>query len=162
MKALAHILCVAITLGLLCGLCAWRQVDLVALANGGVDAVSSATAIQAAPSGNYTILINRSKHPDEEALNEWKTFFEGGAIGLIFEDVSCVAFTVDPAGVDMATSLQSRLPENQMTLRTDDAVLALSKAEHGVFDIIVMSDEAAQTFDAAALYDDPNVVVVHR
>lgn len=162
MKVVAHIVTVVVALGLLLGVPAWRSVDFGALLAGGVDALSSATTIQDAPSGKYTILINRARHTDEETLAEWETFFSGGAVGLIMEDVDCTALASDAAGLEMATSLQSRLPENQMKLHVEEPVLALSKAENGLFDILVMSDEAAAQYDSSALEAASDVAVVHR
>lgn len=138
-----------------------RHVDVVGLLSG-VDLTSSATTIQAAPSGRFLILINRDLHPDDEVLNTWVDFFEGKDVPLIWEDISCVALEGDLAGIDMAGSLQSRLPENQMSLRTEQAALALSKAEHGRFDVLVMSEEVAEAQGAESVTLLPNVVVVTR
>ena len=162
MKALAHVATVLIVLAVTLGIPTLRYVDVGALLSGGIDTISSATTIQAAPSGSYTVLINKDLHTDEETLAQWVDFFEGKDVSLIMEDISCVALSSDAAGLDMATSLQSRLPENQMSVRTENAVLALSKAEQGVFDTIVMSDEAAAQYTASTVYNMDNVVVVHR
>ena len=62
----------------------------------------------------------------------------------------------------MAESLQSRLPENQMKVRIVDGVLALSKAEAGLFDVIVTSDEMAKALTADTVAASRNVEVVHR
>ena len=126
-------------------------VNVAALAAGGTDLVSSATVIQEAPSGTFTIFVNRDYHTDESVLALWRDFLAGRDVPLIMEDVSCVAVEGDAAGIDMANSLASRLPANQMKVRVENGVLALSKAEAGRFDMLVMSDEAAARFDAQAL-----------
>ncbi len=121
------------------------------LLSGKADAVSSATAVIEQPSGEYVILINRDIHSDPAALEAWKAFFaEGDTDGIVdlFEDISCTVSSSDPAGLEAARSFMSRLPENQMKLRTEDVTLMLSKAEHGRFDVIVMSKEAAESAKA--------------
>ena len=49
----------------------------------------------------------------------------------------------DAAALEMARSLQSRLSVHQMTVRQEDATLLLSKADHGRFQVLLMSREAA-------------------
>ena len=128
----------------------------------GVDAVSSATVLQDAPSGHYTIAINRDKHPNADVLADWVTFFSGKDAPLIMEDIECMALEGDAAGIEMAASLQSRLPENQMKLTVVDAVLGLSKADAGLFDVLVMSDEMAAFLSAETVAASGNVEVVNR
>ena len=115
----------------------------------GVDAVSSATMIIDQPSGAYVVLINRNLHPDAEKLATWETFFSGEEIGFLFEDISCTVADSDAAGLELAKSFQSRLPENQMSVRLEDITLMLSKAQHGRFDVILMSREIYEASGAA-------------
>lgn len=162
MKAFAHIATVLVALALLVGVPVASRVDIGALAAGGVDTVSSSTQIQAAPSGTFTVLINRDLHPKKDVLEKWVDFFSGRDVPVIMEDVSCVAIQGDAAGIEMAQSLQSRLPENQMKLRLEGGQFAVSKAFDGRFDVLVMSDEVAMAYDAEQLYSLPNIEVVHR
>lgn len=115
----------------------------------GVDAVSSATMIIDQPSGAYVVLINRDRHPDAEKLSTWETFFSGEEIGFLFEDISCTVADSDAAGLELAKSFQSRLPENQMSVRLEDITLMLSKAQYGRFDVILMSREIYEASGAA-------------
>ena len=55
----------------------------------------------------------------------------------------------------------TRLPENQMVLKTEDPTLMLSKAEHGKFDVIVISKEIADIYKASTVYDMDNIEVIH-
>lgn len=125
-----------------------------------VDAVSSASVILDAPSCEYVVLINRNLHTNAEKLDQWITFFSGGDAGVIFEDISCAVADGDAGGADMARSLQSRLPENQMRIQKENGTLLLSRADFGKFDVILLSQEYAQATDAATAYGE-NVEVVH-
>lgn len=134
-----------------------------ALFGGSADLVSSASTIQAAPDGTYTIFINAKLHKDPKVLNDWVTFFTGAEDApLIMEDVSAVVARGDAGGKEMAESLQSRLAEHQMTLRDEEGPFALSKALAGMFDVLIMSDGAAALYSAELLNDRPDVVVIHR
>ena len=125
-----------------------------AIASGNdADAVSSATVVLDQPSGEYVVFLNRAMHEEAETLAVWTDFFRGEDIGIVFEDLSCVVPRGDAAGLEMARSLASRLPENQMTVRTEDAVLCLSKAEYGRCDVLVLSREAANAYGAESLAD---------
>lgn len=126
----------------------------------GVDAVSAATVILDQPSGAYVVLLNRERHTDEEKLATWVDFFGGKEIGFLFEDISCVVAVGDAAGLELAKSFQSRLPENQMSLRTEDATLLLSKVEYGKFDVVLMSKEAFEAYRAENLLEIDGVEVV--
>ena len=125
-----------------------------------VDVTSSATSVIEQPSGAYTVLINKEKRRDEKTLSDWCDFFEGKEIPVIFEDINCSVLSNDPAGLEMARSFQSRLPENQMTLSSEDGVLILSKAEFGRFDVILISEEMASSMHVENLYSDSKVQVI--
>lgn len=122
------------------------------------DAVSSATNVIEAPSGEFVVLINRERHEKSGTLETWRTFFSGGDIGVVFEDLDCIVIRGDEAGLDAAESYRLRLPENQMRVRSEDGVLALSKAEYGRYDIMIMSAEAASSFGAETLEHDHNTL----
>ena len=108
------------------------------------DAVTSATTAVDAPSGEFVVLINREKHPNAENLAVWHDFFEGREVPFIFEDIVCGTAAGDLSGAEMARSFQSRLPENQMKVRSEDPTLLLSKADNGRVDVIVLSGEAGE------------------
>ncbi len=129
------------------------------LFSGDLDAVSSASIILDQPSGNYIILINRELHQDEDNLDQWITFFSGGEILYIFEDISCSVANADLSGLELAKSFQSKLPENQMQIITEDATLLMSRADEGLYDIIIMSAEFAETYSAQTAYGDDDEVV---
>lgn len=118
----------------------------------GADAVSSASQTLEKPSGQYYVLINKEYHPNQDALSEWITFFRGGQILYIFEDIACSVAWTDTGAVELAESFQSQLPENQMKIIPDDAMLIASRADHGLYDIIIMSKESAQSVN---LLKDP-------
>lgn len=162
MKAFGHIVCIAALALVLIGVPVALYANPAVFTAETPDAISSATTIQEAPSGHFTIYINERMHAKKDVLADWETFFRGEDAPLIMEDITCIALAADPAGVDMAKSLQSRLPENQMKLRTEEAMIALSKAEAGVFDCLVMSDEAVAANDASRLESLGFVKVVHR
>ena len=64
----------------------------------------------------------------------------------------------------MARSFQSILPENQMKIRTENVILMLSKAESGRFDVIVMSKELADVYDAERIAElaDADMLAVRQ
>ncbi|MDO4536987.1 MAG: hypothetical protein Q4B54_02415 [Coriobacteriales bacterium] len=162
-RALAHIATIAVLLAVFVGVpVALGWVNLSALVSGQTDLVSSATTLQAAPDGGFTIFINGERHPDKEVLGYWKDFLAGKDVPLIMEDVSCVVCKDDIAGLEMAESLASRLPANQMKIHTEDGTLTLSKAETGRFDILVMSNEKAKSYDVSRLLSMSDVEVVYR
>ena len=78
----------------------------------------------------------------------------------VFEDLSCTVSSGDPTGLEMAKSFQSRLPENQMKIRTEDGIMMLSKAENGRFDIIVMSKEFFDKNSAEAIAEKANALLI--
>ena len=165
MRAFAHIATIAVLLGVFLGVplgLFGNVAKITAFAEGQVDAVSGATEILEEPSGHFTVLINSDLHTDAEVLGNWETFLAGDPAPLIMEDVTCVAVEGDAAGIELAQQLQSRLPANQMKVRIEQGVLAMSKAEAGRFDIMVLSDEMAAALGASTLYGLPFVDVIHR
>ncbi len=124
------------------------------LSGKGVDTVSGATVVLEQPSGEYMVLLNTAMHPDAEKLADWITFFSGGEIAYIFEDVSCSVPKGDQGALRMARSFQSRLPENQMKVHAEDASLLCSQADNGLFDIIILSREYADAYRAESARSD--------
>ena len=129
------------------------------LFSGNMDAVSSASVILDQPSGNYIIMINKLMHKDADKLNDWITFFSGGDVLYIFEDICAGTAIGDTGGHEMAESFRSRLPENQMKVRSEDATLLLSRADEGLYDIIIMSEEFAKAFGADTAVNDSCVLI---
>ncbi len=141
MVVIRHVITVVLTIALLVGapvISSGYPARLIS----GADTISSATVIVEAPSGGYAVIINKDRHADPDKLKQWETFFSGGEIDYIFEDLSCMVASSDENGLEIAKSLQSRLPENQMSLRVVDSSLLFSKVFYGVFDVVVISDEA--------------------
>lgn len=125
------------------------------------DAVTSASVILEKPSGEYIVFINKGRRKDEETLKTWEKFFNGQEISYVFEDIVCCVADGDAAAARMAASFQSRLPENQMKIRREDGTLMLSKAEHGIYDILIMSREAAELYNVDKLSKRKDVLVCH-
>ena len=158
MKALRHIITVTAAVGLMLLLPLVSSDGFRRFISGDTDAVTSASVEVDAPSGRFLVLINRDKHTGE-SLALWRDFFSGREVSYILEDITCTAAATDASGLEMARSFQSRLPENQMRLKTEDAALMLSKADWGKFDIIIMSAETAERYGAKSVYEDKNVEV---
>ena len=122
------------------------------LFSGNTDTVTSASVVLDEPSGDFVVLINKKYHADQDTLEDWKTFFsssgEDDELLIIFEDIACSVSGIDSAGIEMAESLRSQLPENQMQVQTEDITLLLSRADHGLFDMILMSKEVAEMYHA--------------
>lgn len=125
----------------------------------GPDAVTSASVILDKPSGQYYVLVNKDLHSDAEKLRDWVTFFSGGEILYIFEDISCSVAASDAGGLDMANSFRSRLPENQMQITPEDAALLASRADHGLYDVIILSRECADHYKIPTEASEHNEVI---
>ena len=154
MKALEHIVIVAVALVLCLGLPAFLYLP----GSGGVDAVSGAS-LEAPdqPSGEFVVIVNRDRHT---ALREWADFFSEREVGVIMEDISCVTAAGDASGEQLARRYQARLAENQMRLRSENGVLAVSKAEKGLYDVLILSKEAAEAYDYSTVYARPEALVL--
>jgi hypothetical protein len=133
-----------------------------ALRQGTTDTVSSASVVIDQPSGEYIVFINRDMHTDEDYLNTWIQFFSGEEISYLFEDISCSVIAADSGALDLARSFQSRLPEKQMRIQTEEASLLLSRADHGKYDIMILSKEFAETYNAATLDEKSTVQIEVR
>ena len=93
-------------------------------------------------------------HENKDNLDQWITFFSGGDILYIFEDISAEFPQGDMGALELALSFQSRLPENQMKVREEDSVLLMSRADEGKYDIIIMSQEFADIYNAQTAMND--------
>ena len=105
---------------------------------GGADAVSSASVILDAPSGNFVVLLNGARHQRYDNARDWAAFFRGESL-VMMDDVDCLVAESDDSAFEMADSYRSRLPENQMRLRREDGLMMVSRAEVGGYDVIVIS-----------------------
>ena len=124
----------------------------------GTDAVSGASfTVPDQPSGEFVVILNRSRH---SALEDWTSFFSEQEVGVIMEDLSCATVAGDAAGLQLAQRYQARLAENQMTLRRENGLLLVSKAEHGRYDVIILSKETADAFDYSAVCGDAGALVL--
>ena len=119
------------------------------LISGSTDAVAGASVVLDEPSGEFIILLNKDFHPDESTVNDWVRFFSKDfgedELLIIFDDISCSVPAADTAGAEMADSLRSQLPENQMKVVKEDITLIASQADAGLFDVILMSKEYADS-----------------
>ena len=143
MKRLAHLCVVLAALFVTLGIpaLAYGVPGLLVGANA-PDAVSRASMeLPEQPSGNFVILLNTDKHPGTAA--DWETFFSGGETEVIMDDVACMAAEGDATGIQLAERFQARLAENQMTVRKVNGTLLASRADAGVFDVVIVSGEMA-------------------
>ncbi|MCR4833708.1 MAG: hypothetical protein K5900_09030 [Butyrivibrio sp.] len=161
MRIIRHILIVTGALLVLVGIPVWSTGYIQGKLSG-ADVISSATVVIEQPSGAYVVIINKDFHHDEENLEIWKNFFGGEEIDFLFEDISCVVADCDAAGLELAKSFQSRLPENQMSIRIEDITLMLSKADYGKFDVIVMSKEVYDAYSAQTVEEYEQSVVLEE
>lgn len=155
-----HIISDILVLFLLLGVPFLRTDYYQALRSSNPDAVSSASVIVDKPSGAYLVYINLEKHTDSEALETWRDFFAGKEIGLIFEDIICSVASGDVNAKTLAENYQSRLPEHQCEIKSEDVTLMLSKAEFKKFDILVISQEFADAYHADSLSGRPGIEVI--
>lgn len=162
-KLLGHIAVSVMTVLLLMALPLLLSGNIGVLFGKKTDAVASATKALDKPSGEYRVFINTSLHTDASDLESWKDFFETGdtdGIINVLEDISCTVAEGDIGGLEMAESFMSRLPENQMKIRTEDPTLMISKAEQGRFDVIVMSKETADSFSAQTIPENTSALML--
>ena len=158
MKRLAHIGAVMLALFVTLGFPALAYVDFPALL-GAVDAVSRATMeLPEQPSGDFVILLNRGRHSG--TAEDWVTFFSGGETDVIMDDVVCLAAQGDATGVQLAERFRSRLAENQMTVRTVNPTLLASRADAGVYDVVIVSAEMADALTLSTAYGRAETAVI--
>ena len=132
--------------------------------NDSPDAVSSATAQVVSAEdmkGKYVVLINKELHDHTGTTEDWIKFFSfDKETPLIMEDIVCKTADTDAQGIEVAEKYRARLPENQMKLQKEAGVMLLSKAELGRFDVVILSEAAAQNYSAQTMYDRNNVAVI--
>ena len=153
LRVLAHVLADCAVIAAVIGI-------PVLLSASRTDAVSSATTVIDAPSGEFVVLQNCGRL-SEDAF--WEQFFSGQEVDFCFEDITCIVAQSDRAALDMALSFQSRLAENQMKIRQEDMTMMLSKAEHGKFQVIILSKEFAEQNHAdSAVQGDITALCIGR
>lgn len=145
MNMLKHIAVVAVSLFLFLGIPTCMYVDIPSLFVKDIDGVTHASiALPEQPSGEFLILLNRSKHGD--TCEQWHTFFSGEDAGVIMSDIDCMVIDTDATGIQLAERFQARLPENQMRIRRENGLLLASKADYALFDAVVLSREMAEAY----------------
>ena len=111
--------------------------------------------------GKYVVLINKELHDHTGTTEDWIKFFSfDKETPLIMEDIVCKTADTDAQGIEVAEKYRARLPENQMKLQKEAGVMLLSKAELGRFDVVILSEAAAQNYSAQTMYDRNNVAVI--
>lgn len=115
------------------------------------DAVSQATmTLPDQPSGNFVVFINSSLHKD--TIDDWKSFFND-EYAVIFDDISCITASGDISGRQLAERFKAQLPQNQMSVRSEDAVLLASKLDAGLVDVAVFSKEMADALNIKSVHE---------
>lgn len=126
------------------------------------DAISSATSYAFDPndvSGEYVVFINDTLHKD--TVEVWQAFFKGENVPVILDDISCMICNGDEGAKEYAEICQARLPENQMKIKAESSLLLMSKGDNSKFDIIIMSKETAQAFNADSISENDNITTVN-
>ncbi len=128
------------------------------------DSVSSATAQTVSAKdmeGKRVVLINRELHDKSGTTADWQKFFAfSDNVPLIMEDITCKVAEGDSSGLDTAKKYQARLPENQMKIVQEAGTMLVSKAELMRFDVIILSEAAANTYGAQTLYDRNDIITI--
>ena len=158
MKVFKHILSIGAGLFLFAGIpTLYYRVPLMAMyGSGDVDSVSGASLVAPEqPSGEFLVLINKKLHT--ETMDDWKAFFNEEPVGVIFEDIKCITADGDVNGSQLAERYRIRLPENQMSVKSENGLMAVSKAQCGLFDVMVLSREMGDVFDIGTLLHNPDI-----
>lgn len=159
MKDMRHIVVSLVALFLLLGLPAMYYGGHGGFSGAGADSVTGASlALPDQSTGDFVVLVDREKHP--ETLEAWTDFFSDRPTDVIMEDLSCLTLRGDPSGAQLAERYQARLAANQMIIRREDPTLVASRADHGLFDVIVLSKEMADAYQFESTLDDSRVAVI--
>lgn len=128
------------------------------------DAVSSATAQTVSASdmeGKWLVFINRGLHDKSGTTDDWQKFFTfSDNVPIIMEDITCKVAQGDSSGLETAKKYQARLPENQMKIVQEAGTMLISKAELMRFDVIILSEAAANTYSAQTLYNRNEILTI--
>ena len=147
MRLLRHVMIILLALIIFPGIPVWI------LTGGGIglgfkngaDVITRASLeLPEIPSGNFLILLNQDEHPG--TVRDWTLFFEEKPVDVIMEDINCLIISGDAAGKELAERYQARLSENQMKWRQENGILAASRVENGLFDAVILSQEAADAY----------------
>ncbi len=163
-KIILHILICLAAVCLILGIPFWALGGFHLLFSSQNDAVTSASMLLSNPNqvdGSFVVLINRDARKDEKTLALWADFFTGRDDPLIMEDITVMIADNDTNAISLGENLQARLPENQMKIKKTNGLMMLSMAQAGRFDIVLLSDAAAEAFTASTVYDMENVEVLH-
>ena len=160
MRIIKHITVILVSLFIILGIPTAIYVDITALFHSkNHDAVSRATlALPEQPSGEFVILLNRERHND--TVNQWETFFSGSDAGVIMDDICCCTIESDLTGIQLAERYRARLPENQMRINYESGLFLVSKAEYSLFDLIILSKEAADIYGFDNIYQNNEIVYI--
>ena len=110
-----------------------------------------------APSGEFVVYINKSAHT--ENMEKWRAFLSGEEV-IIFDDIKCLVFSGDENGIQMAERLMGELPQNQMTVKSENATLLASKTEAGIIDFVVVSKEMAEALKLSYNIDGVETIII--
>ena len=158
LKCLGHVMLVTVVLMLLAGIPVLTHFDLFGT-TGDTDAVSTASIpLPDQPSGDFVVLMRTSMH--EETIDDWWVFFTGEDLPVIFDDISCLVAEGDVNGQQLAERFQARLAENQMTIRQANPTLLASRADAGVYDLIIVSAEMADAITLPTAYGRVETAVI--
>lgn len=128
------------------------------------DAVSAATAQSVSAEdmeGKWVVLINRKLHDQSGTTADWQKFFTfSDKVPLIMEDITCKVAEHDASGLETAKKYQARLPENQMKIVREAGTMLVSKAELMRFDVIILSEAAANAHSAQTLYGRDDILTI--
>ena len=159
MKFVKHAVIILAALFVTLGIPMLYYLDAGTLFPGRADAVTGASlTLPDKPSGQFVVLLNREKHGNTAAL--WTDFFSDRPVDVIMEDLSCMTVQGDADGIQLAERYQARLAENQLSLRTESPVLVASRAENGLFDVIVLSREMADAYQFSTVYGNSSIAVI--
>ncbi len=158
MRVIRHLLVIMAALFICLGLPCLHFMNVGTLFAEGADAAAGASmVVPDQPSGTFLVLLNKSRHPETET--EWQNFFYEKPVDVIMEDIHCMTAKGDASGMELAERYQARLAENQMRIVREDGTLVASRAMHGLFDVIVISSEAADIYGYDTLCADPEIAV---
>lgn len=97
------------------------------------------------PSGEFVIMINEKRHPT--SIDVWDDFFSERDYDPLSDKISCLTVSGDALGAELADRYSKRLFVKQMSIREENVILVLSKAELGLIDAVIMSADIADVYN---------------
>ena len=159
MQRIGHIVFIIASLFLCLGVPFHHFYGLGTLFGDSADAVSSASLdIPDQPSGVFYVLLNTEKHP--LTVDAWTDFFTEKPVDVIMEDISVLLIRGDEPVYQLADRYLARLAENQMRGAEEDGTLVVSRAEEGVFDVIMFSGDAEPVYDFSKAFEREGTAVI--